>query len=200
VWIAGHLPDWVTGVGHIPVDQNGTKYANSTANLRAAAEHPDVSDEFTYFNDDFFVTKPVSAVPTAHRGPAKAVLDHYGRRYGQRRPYARGMAATLALLARLGTNDPVSYELHMPMTLGKVRLLEALGHGKDVEGLHKRTLYGNYWHVGGEDVPDVKLRSDIDPWPPGPFVSTRQRSWAGVAGGHIRAQFPSPCDYEVPRS
>jgi hypothetical protein len=46
VWIVGHKPVWLNGVRHIPTRQTGTKYANTTTAVRAACEHPEVSDTF----------------------------------------------------------------------------------------------------------------------------------------------------------
>src|SRR5688572_14976620 len=71
VWIAGHRPEWVSKeVGHIAVHQLGgtTKYERSLANLLAACSHPEVSDEFVRFDDDFFVMVPMDRVPLLHQG------------------------------------------------------------------------------------------------------------------------------------
>src|SRR5690606_29628433 len=41
VWVVGMRPSWVRNVGYIAVDQAGTKYHNSTANVLAACDHED---------------------------------------------------------------------------------------------------------------------------------------------------------------
>lgn len=84
VWIAGHRPPWARGVGHIPVPPQATKYLGSTANLRAAVEHPEVAEEFLYFNDDFFVMTAVQEVPALHRGPVDRV-EAYGALFVSRK-------------------------------------------------------------------------------------------------------------------
>src|SRR5690606_31556781 len=150
VWLAGHCPRWARNVGHIPVEQAGTKYQNSTRNLRAAAEHPGVADVFLLMNDDFFVMKPVPRMPVLHRGPVDRVEAYYASR--ARGLYLRGRRETRDLLASLGHHRPLSYELHVPMPMRKSRVLEVLDIGRDLEVLHKRTLYGNLYGIGGRQI------------------------------------------------
>lgn len=200
VWVAGFCPPWTAGARHIDVAQDGTKYRNSTANLRAACEHPDVSDPFLFMNDDFFVMAPVAGdIPTLHRGPVAAVANYYRKRYGPSRPYLRGMVATAELLVRHGHHDPLSYELHIPMVIHKAAMVAALDLGADVAVLHKRTLYGNLAGVGGDQVDDVKVRGFHDQWDPSwPFLSTSRSAFCRYrVGRHIRTTFAAPGPYET---
>lgn len=196
VFIAGHCPRWVKGVTPIPVRQDGTKFSNSTGNLRAAAEHPEVSEEFLYFNDDFFVMQPIRRMPALHRGPIAAIERYYAAR--GKGAYLKGLRDTWALLAELGIEQPLSYELHVPMLLQKARLLETLELGAHLPVLHKRTLYGNVWGLGGRQIPDCKVIDRGWTFPKAaPFLSTLPVSFAsGAAGQHIRRAFPEPGPYE----
>ena len=55
-------------------------------------------------------------------------------------------------------NKPcMSYELHTPMLLNKVKLLEVLGAFPNTHCT--RSLYGNYHEIGGERMDDVKVFS-----------------------------------------
>lgn len=200
VWIAGHRPDWVSDeVGHIPVAQTRTRFQNSTANMRAACEHPDVggeAGEFVYFNDDFFVMQPLEGgVPLQHRGPLRDVIASTRSSL-----YRRGAQSTLLLMGRLGMEDDgelLSYELHAPLVVHKESMLKALDLGAPLPVLHKRTLYGNLIRLGGDQVPDVKVKTLDDPGPGGLFVSTTDATFAqGAVGERIRAAFPDPCRYE----
>lgn len=199
VWIAGYRPKWVSSeVRHIAVHQQtlGTKYQRSLANLLAACSHPKVSDEFVRFDDDFFVLKPMESIPVLHRGLLDEIANDYARRgSGQ---YLKGMRATEKLLVGLGFSDILSYELHAPMTFDKEKLAEVLRlplqHGLKTKCLHPRTLYGNYWHVGGEESHDFKSNTFQD-WP---FLSTNDGQFKRDAiGRHIREMFPEPCRYEA---
>ena len=194
VWIAGHLPSWVRGVRHIPVPQVSTRWENSTANMLAACEHPGVSGEFVYFNDDFFVMRETVDVPIWHLGP----VDAAARRWGGS-SYARGALRTRDRLAQLGHSEPVSYEVHAPMVVDKAAMRAALAAGAGVVPLHKRTMYGNLAGVGGVQVRDVKVATARAQPPEALFISTADAAFAGRAGGLIRAQFPRPGPYEHAR-
>lgn len=199
VWIAGYKPSWVTDdVGVIPVRQRGTKWANSSRNMIAACEHPDVSAEFSYMNDDFFVMYPIPEVPVLNRGRAADVL---GATPGSR--YRRGGYATTEWLRRQGVADPLSYELHLPMTIHKDRMREVIDRGvaDRVHPFHKRTAYGNLQQLGGDSVADCKIADRIAIPGYGPFSSTSPEAFAhGRAGELIRNRFSEPCRYERPDS
>lgn len=197
VWIAGHRPSWVSDtVGHIPASQMRSRFQNSTGNMRAACEHPEVAEEFVYFNDDFFVMDPVDSVPVMYRGTVDEVTA-----ITRSSLYRRGGQATALLMTRMGLADDgplLSYEVHAPMTITKARMLEVLDKGAGLPVLHKRTLYGNYWRLGGEQITDVKVHGREDPGPDGPFVSTSDDAFAhGLIGDLIRDTFPDPCRYEA---
>jgi hypothetical protein len=184
----------VTGVRHIPVAQPASRFVNSTTNLLAACEHPDVSGEFAYFNDDFFVLADLpDGIPALHRGPVVEVLAATGSS-----AYRQGAVATARLLRFLGVREPLSYELHIPMVIRKAGMISAIVAGRHLRVLHKRTLYGNLARVGGDRAPDCKITSLCGAIPDGAvFVSTSDHSFAeGLAGAQIRARFPGPCRYE----
>lgn len=195
VWIAGHRPGWVSGdVGHIPTTQQGSRFRNSTANLRGACEHEDVSDEFAYFNDDFFVMEPADEVPSWHRGPLADVIAATRSSL-----YRRGAQATALLMSRmrLDTGEQLSYEVHAPMVVDKALMLQTLDAGAGLPVLHKRTLYGNMHQLGGEEVADVKVRALGEGPPDAVFWSTSDAVFAvGRIGALIREAFPDPCRYE----
>lgn len=197
VWLAGHCPAWVRDVGHIPVPPKPTKYLSSTANLRAACEHPDVADDFVLMNDDFFVMQPVGRVPVLHRGPVAQVEAYYASKASGN--YLRGLRETKALLAELGTPNPLSYELHVPMNLDKAKMLETLDTGQHLDVLHKRSLHGNLHGLGGRQITDPKILTRGHQFPRNaPFLSTMPDTFThGQVGAFIRARFPTPGPYET---
>lgn len=199
VWTVGHRHPWLTDeVGHIPTVQDAGKFENTTAAVRAACMHPDVSDPFLYADDDMFTMHALpDGMPVLHRGPVVDVERYYAARGSG--VYLRGMRETRALLAGLGHAEPVSYELHVPLTVDKGTMLNALWRGRFIGALHKRTLYGNLARLGGERAEDVKIRHRA-PRGYGPgdrFLSTMPDSFAnGGVGKFIRARFPEPSPYE----
>lgn len=203
VWLVGYRPRWVAAeVGYLPTIQRGPKHANTWGNWVAAARCPDISDEFTLFNDDFFVTKPIDDVPALHRGPLSEMIEWYARyRLTSHRQRA---AVTRQALQRAGHGEPLySYELHTPMVINRHILAEGirwLDSGRSTSGANvaKRTFYGNFAGVGGERSQDVKVMKASDGVPEVrlPFLSTLPASWGGLAGGWIRQLFPEPGRYE----
>jgi hypothetical protein len=203
VWLVGYRPRWVgPEVGYVPTIQRGPKHSNTWNNWVAAARHPDISDEFTLFNDDFFVTRPVEDVPALHRGPLGEMIEWYARnRLASHRQRA---AVTRRALQMAGHGEPLhSYELHTPMVINRHILAEGvkwLSSSRSTDGVNisKRTFYGNLAGIGGERSPDVKVVKGSDGVPEVrlPFVSTSPASWAGLAGGWIRQLFPDVGRYE----
>lgn len=203
VWIAGYKPRWVRNTQVIPRPQGGTKHTNSLSNITAACHNIHVSEEFVLWNDDFYLMEPIKhPLPVLHRGLIRSMLeDLNGHRPSE---YMRGLAATAEILLRLGIAEPLSYELHVPMTLTKTAVLKALkaATGPDMPrtyALQPRSLVGNLEGLGGEQVEDVKVSSPKDPpiVTNLPFLSSGDASW----GRHptlakVKRMFEKPCRYE----
>lgn len=197
VWLVGFRPHWTDGVEHIPTVQRGTKYTNTTLAVRAACEHPEISDPFILMNDDFFTMRPVEQVPVLHRGRVADVEHYYASRASG--SYLQGMRETRARLAELGHPDPLSYELHVPLTVAKAGMLDALAAGRDLDVIHKRTMYGNLAGLGGQQAEDVKICHRGPKFDQAAtFLSTMPDAFAnGMVGGLIRRRFPRACPYET---
>ena len=199
VWIVGYKPAWVTGVEYLPVKQHATKWQNSTANLVTACDSgTGVAERFALMNDDFYVLESMVEVPILNRGPVAGEIARY--RYTRSR-YVDGIEQTATLLKRVaGIDAPISYELHVPLPVVKSDMRAALHlaatEGRHIIAIHKRTLYGNLYGIGGETRDDVKLHGSGDPLPDWPLVSTATASWRGLVGKALRARFPEPCIYE----
>lgn len=196
VWLVGYRPSWAVGVRHIPTVQNGTKYENTTAAIRAACENPEVSETFLLCNDDFFVMEPVGEMPVLHRGPVREVEAYYVTRGNGR--YLRGLRETRDWLVGLGHADPLSYELHVPLPVEKKAMLAVLDAGRHLDVLHKRTAYGVIAGIGGERIEDVKVLHRGPSFDRrSPWLSTMPDSFTnGAVGQLIRRTFPRPSPYE----
>lgn len=199
VVIAGHKPDWVTNVYHIATDQNGTKYENAANNWAAAMHDPEVTEDFIAMNDDFYIMRELHSLPVQHRGSLEKVIGYYSKHPG---PYIANMRRTRDLLEALGCESPNSYALHTPMVMKKHwrRILTeaAEQYGYPEHKVQMRTLYGNFWRLGGEEIRDVKtanrdgtlVKNDT-------FLSSNDQAFnEGVIGDYIREQFKNKCKYE----
>lgn len=193
VWIAGYCPSWVTGVGVIPVTTKPGGHSSAKANLRAACEHPEVSESFVYMNDDFFVMQPMDELPVMHRAPIADAI----RTAGMSRSYTRAMKATMEILIEQGVAEPLMYDLHAPMTVTKAGMLEALGLCS-YPMVQERTLYGNLQQVGGELRPNHKVHRGDRGWQKQPFLSTNDQTFKSMPVGElIRGAFPDRGPYET---
>lgn len=175
VFIAGYKPSWVDErVEHIPNQQSGNKYQNIRSNWVAALNDPRLGDEFVLMNDDFYVLKPTKYVPALRR---LKPIEHYIELFSKVNPdsyYVTTMKQARDLVRSWGIKEVDSYELHVPMTFNKQKAKQLLTLLPDDYPLtHFRTLYGNYYKLGGERIRDVKIVSDThDISYDGRFLST----------------------------
>lgn len=189
VWVlTNNLPQWIANVEWLEVgDPSNTRYKNTTRKLKVAAECSDISDDFMWWNDDFYALKP-TGIPVWHKGelPTIKVPDESGWLYVKRQ--------TRNLLERLGCST-VDYEMHLPMVFNKSRLRETITVLDNIA--HPRSVYGNMWQIGGVLHADVKIRDKKTPLPDWDWLSTYNASYTdGVVGRQLRELFDEPCEYE----
>lgn len=168
VFIVGGCPNNIDKgkIVHIPSKQKGTKWQNSTANVKLACMDERLSDDFILMNDDFFILKPIQDVKielNLQQGTVKKVYDYYFARSASETPWCRGMRQTGELLKKQGILEPLSYELHIPFVMNKHKLLSLfdIEGVKDINCLHKRTLYGNLFSPDATYMEDVKFNGDV---------------------------------------
>lgn len=193
VWIAGGCPSWVQGVNRIPVAPMRHKHDHALASLVAALNHPDVSDPFLMFNDDFYVMRPMERMPVLHEGPLQEVIEAHAKGSA----YRNAMEKTASLLDA----DALGYEIHAPMEMDKLGMLLVLSLGQGIKGFQYRTAYGNLERLGGTQCSDVKVyRSDRGkPYKEWALLSTSDRTFKyHPVGKYIRESFPEPSPYERP--
>jgi hypothetical protein len=193
VWISGYCPKWVTGVGVIPTQTKPGGHQHAKANLRAACEHPEVSEQFVYMNDDFFVMQPMDELPVMHRGPLADLV----RSGMMASAYTGALRRTLAILKEQGIAEPLMYDLHAPMLVTKAGMLKALDLCQKPQ-CQERTLFGNLQRVGGELHRNHKVGRTHRGWQTWPFLSTNDNTFRSLpVGGYIRGRFPEGSPYEL---
>ena len=193
VWIFGAAPSWVTGVEVVPIKIRPGGHRSAKANLKAACQHPDVSETFIYFNDDFFVMQPMDSLPVMHRGTLAEVIDSKK----MVNSYTRASRQTLELLKKQGIAEPLMYDLHAPLTVTKTGMLEALALCSTIM-YQERTIYGNLNGVGGEKRRNYKAGRTHTSWKSWPFLSTNDTTFRALPiGQYIRSQHPTPSPYET---
>lgn len=194
VWIFGDCPSWFTG-SHVHVEQFGRKQGNAKRNLLAACTNSRVSDPFLLMNDDFYIIAPTE--PALYdRGPSADVIAEYERKHPGG-SYTEALKATDELLRADGYEDPLSYELHMPMPVHKALMLKVLervmSDGRTT--LQNRTMYGALAGLPSTTVADVKVYGPDDLPPTGAYLSSSDATFPLVFP-LLSELFPEPSPYE----
>ena len=152
IWVVGGKPIWYTG-NYIEVTQNLSKYRNAIENLKALCNSEEISDRFVLMNDDFYIVKNIDSIKDYHGGPLLEKINLY-QKLNSNSNYTRKLAATYKKIKSLGIENPLDYELHVPMVMEKEKLKQTLEHNYQFLW---RSIYGNVFNVGGEQMEDVKV-------------------------------------------
>lgn len=198
VWIAGHCPWWVKNVERLELEPLSDRFDNQHQSLSAAVAHPDLAEEFYYFNDDIYVVERFDGLlPALHLGPLAdyvAWLRGIGKRESSE--WLQGMVEMLDLLRAVGVENPLCYENHAPHRFRKADMARFLQmrtrHFLPVQFYPLTDLPTGSRAV---DAKPGKLDHPIDAGMP--FLSSDDDSWEhSRVGEHVRAMFPTPCYYE----
>jgi hypothetical protein len=152
IWVVGGKPDWYVG-NYIEVHQVHTKYKNAYENLNKICLSSEISKQFILMNDDFYIIKKLENIENHHGGSLLKKINLYQKINGNSN-YTRKLAATYKKLTSIGIDNPLDYELHVPMIMEKEKLKEVL---KYKDQFLWRSMYGNIFKVGGKEMEDVKV-------------------------------------------
>jgi hypothetical protein len=191
VWIFGDPPDWVNA-NVVQRGTAGSKYETVTEHIKAACEHPEISDPFMFWNDDFFAVQPVGNMPLLHRGPLAYEVAKFASR---RDEWGRSLRGAAMMLPDVVPGVLLSYELHVPLVVYKDEMLRAIAMIRSVgiPSACRRTVYGNLAGLGGNRIPDPKVNRE---WPIGPWVSSHPATFSALVLPRLRELFPSSGPYE----
>lgn len=197
VWFVGGCPDGIVPDKYMEFEQTGdTKWQRSTSALAAACRNDEITEDFWLFNDDFFIMKRVRPEKPFITGKILQFCKFIekGNR-GMQTPYTRQLRRTAHVLKINGFKQ-LNYALHVPMLINRAKALEVLNKFPDSPMF--RSLYGNYYDLGGTLMDDVKI-INLERCPEDPkYLSTDDRSFSkGKVGEFIREAFPEPSRFEV---
>jgi hypothetical protein len=152
IWVVGGKPTWYAG-NYINIKQVLTKYRNAIQNLNAICNSNEISEEFILMNDDFYIVKNINTIETYHGGLLLDKINLY-QKINSNSNYTRKLAATYKKIKSLNIDNPLDYELHVPMIMEKKKLKQILQNN---DQFLWRSIYGNVFGVGGEQMEDVKV-------------------------------------------
>lgn len=198
--VAGYKPSWYCGE-FIEVRDIGSKFSNIFNVMKYVAAHKDISSNFIFMNDDFFLLKPITRMPKLNGGSLLDKLNRYKELSGPVGTYVMLISKTYNRLVKSGIANPVDYDIHVPMHFNKKKLLSIVD-GKTLP----RSMYGNIFQVPGKEISDVKRynhRSKLSVRSPQSidnllFISTDDKSFQELRVELLEEMFPEPSKYEHP--
>lgn len=196
ILIVGEAPSWYVG-DLLFIQQNSAKYENVSNSLKEIAVSDLVEDNFILMNDDFYFLS--NEYGYYHEGRLEDKYETY-RDVSQASSYNKKLLDTLNKLKRLGYKNPLSYELHIPFPVEKIKLSKIIKYSN----ILWRSIYGNIFEVGGSMISDVKVYSSSSmsfksyDYMSGslPFVSTNDSSFGEVEENLLKHSFNKHTIYE----
>ena len=193
VWFYGGCPKGLKPDYHIHCKQTGNKWENVRMMLIKACKNPQLSTDFWIFNDDFFVMEKIENPINYYNGDLYKRIVTIEDKFGRITSYTKLIRDVCKELESMGC-ETKNYTLHIPLLVNKNKLLELL---KLTNCIGYRSLYANYYEIGGEEMNDVKITNIFKRYRKGPYLSTDERSFNGVVGDQIKKLFPNKCKYEI---
>ena len=202
VWIFGGCPNGIKPDRFVPVDMiMPGKWENTHRLMRIICECDEITDDFWFFNDDFFVMRPTTEdMPQQYNGRLQDAIEDV-EFWACGVTYWTEQLRVLVDWAKREGFGTVNYEVHKPMLINRKKMLEVMRRFPEV--LFTRSLYGNYYAVGGVHNTDVMIKHPEQNigWVVAQrqmFISTTEESFSsGNVGEYIRAKFPDASRWEV---
>jgi hypothetical protein len=198
IWVIGQSPEWYRG-NFIEVQNLKAKYSNARANLDELVKSKHISENFILMNDDFFIMRPVEKVGYFYDGPLleRAERNELLTTTGA---YTKLLYNTYDRLKKMGIEEPLNYEVHIPMIMNKKSLKEVLKHKTCLW----RSMYGNIYEVGGTNKEDVKVYSVNSSNPKSydwkgknfAYLSTQDSSFPNIHRNLLAKKFKNPSSIE----
>ena len=139
-------------------------------------------------------------MPPQYNGELMGYIERTERKQNGKDGFTKRLRQLHQKLIEAGLTT-LNYEVHKPMLFNRKKLLEVLQKFPDTPGY--RSLYGNYWKIGGENRHDMKIKvlkfTPIDKvsnfWE---FVSTSDESFDhGNVGELIKSRFTERSRFEI---
>lgn len=160
VYVVGECPSFLQGVIHVPFpDMSNAASVNTSQKLLRICQEVDLSNEFLFFNDDFFLLQDFEAAtfPYYHRGD---LLDYINQPRNGFYPVA--MKNTVSALRRR-KYATLHFGVHCPIRFKK-KILPRVIEMFDWQiqyGLLTRCLYGNACQVDAHYRPDISINTNM---------------------------------------
>lgn len=163
VYVVGDLPSFLTNIEYIKAPTFTDRYKTTTNHIKLACELDSLSDDFILMNDDFFILQQIDNPESElnlNRGIMQNQVNYYHKNHRSLSRFDNLVEQSNNQLKKLGFKEPISFELHTPMIINKLKFTTILP-AIDTEALHccKRSVYGNYFVENSKTIEDVKVLS-----------------------------------------
>lgn len=154
IWIVGFMPKWMRNLKHIPFKEYHPKANNIHDKIKAACQHPEVSDEFIMFNDDYFLTCETQATTYPYFYSRDAMIEVMERPKAD--PYRRLVVDTIN-----ETGMKEYFDIHCPMRIKKSVFL-SMPYNRNYEGgILVKSSYAKHAVVQGTPTHDAIIRTKM---------------------------------------
>lgn len=147
------------GAIHIPAKDQFGSQRNIHEKIKLACLDPLVSDDFLFWNDDFFLTDFINCeeYPYYRYG---ILEDKISKRIAND-GYRRAMENSQRFLKE-HDRCTMYYDIHCPIIYNKKKYLELMDQvdWSVPNGYVIKSLYANYWQVPSVFMPDLKITAD----------------------------------------
>lgn len=200
LWIYGGKKYDIKPDGYVRImNQKGaTKWDKVRSMYREVCLNDSITEDFIMFHDDFFIMKPIKEIEPEHRGSFEdhiSVIEaSFGNQLAEYTKILRHASQTLLD----GNKSNLSYELHKPFIFNRKKLLYILNKCPQEHCI--RSIYANYYEIGGEKAHDVKIfnREPNFDYKKEPILSTDNSviKDGNMHWEYIRSKFNERCRYE----
>lgn len=207
VYFVGGCPEGINkkAIRHIPVPALEHKYDTTTNNLCEVCKLEELSDNFIWMNDDFFILQkienPIKEL-YLNKGNMELSISSFLKRNGKLTSYMCGTEHTFKYLKSIGVKDPLNYELHTPYVYNKynVRSMFNISGMISVPRIQPRSVYGNLYIKHSTTVSDCKIFRktvvDYNELSTRKFLSSSDVTWPKVRE-FLDSRFKEKCKYEL---
>jgi hypothetical protein len=196
--LIGGCPPWAVNVHHVPFPDGSDKWKNISDKFKHACRMEEISETFIYTEDDYFILADTDLPAYVHEETlAKRVARYDGKRK-RRTGWSAYLGNALDALQTAGVENPLSYDLHIPMLVDRKKVPLHLDTGKP---LTWRSMAGNHSDRPPVEAIDVKVSSsrrfETIRKSGFPFLSSSDHSFGKIGvQKYLASLFPEPCEYE----
>lgn len=195
VWFVGSVPQGFKPDGAIKHTQTGNnKWNLIKSSMWEVIGCEDITDDFFWFNDDFFVMRPIDTSKFVNfvDGTLERRIQELHSESGMN-PYTRTLFKAQQELLSMHCPE-MNYDVHLPMLFNKKLAEHSINKCSSPQ---MRSIYGNINEIPYIVHPDVKVY-DLESVPDYDYLSTNEKTFSsGKAGEYIRQTFDKPSRFEV---